>query len=128
MDKNKMTEEIKAVKNDEAELPIPDAWRPVIKNIAHGISEDNFEISGVEPISEETRKQIRDYIKSYGATLVELSDDTWKTSVCIWMGNQWDVLIDLWTKEEGCSDLVLSLNITENEDGYKFNVYMVYVP
>jgi predicted component of viral defense system (DUF524 family) len=123
-----MSEEIKAVKNEDSELPIPNTWRPIIKNIVNGIVEDDFNISGVDPIPEETRNQIRDYIKSYGATLTDLSDETWSTSICIWMGNQWDVLIDLWTKEEGCSDLVLSLNVTEKEDGYRFNVYMVYVP
>ena len=59
---------------------------------------------------------------------MELPEETWDSSVCIWMGVRWDALIDLWTSSEGRSDLVLSLRVSEDGSGFKFDVYMVYVP
>lgn len=85
-------------------------------------------VPGVAPVSEETALQIREYIEEYGARLVALPEATWDTSVCIWMGNHWDALVDLWTEEEGSSDLVLQVRVAEVAGGYVLNVYMVYVP
>ena len=44
------------------------------------------------------------------------------------MDNYWNVLVDLWTEEEGPSDLVLELRVTDHADGDRFDIYMVYVP
>lgn len=85
-------------------------------------------VPGVAPVLEETAAQIERYIKNYGATLIQLPKESWNTSVCIWMGDRWDALIDLWTAEEGSSDLVLQVRISEISDGYVMTVYMVYVP
>lgn len=82
----------------------------------------------VAPISKETAEQIREYIQDYGEELVKLPEKSWDTSICIWMGDSWDVLIDLWTATEGRSDLVLSASVSERGEGYIVNVEMVYVP
>jgi hypothetical protein len=82
----------------------------------------------VQQVSGETAAQIRDYIDAYGADLVTLSEETWKSSVCIWIDPFWDVLVDLWTESEGRSDMVLSTRVREEEQGYVFEIYMVYVP
>jgi hypothetical protein len=120
------------VKDEESELPVPAAWRPTIKAIVKAFVGGDFRVSsgvpGLVPISSETAAQVQQYIESYGVSLAELPDDTWDTSVCIWMGNRWDVLIDLWSEEEGRSDLVLSLQVSESEAVFQFKVYMVYVP
>lgn len=60
--------------------------------------------------------------------LIELPDETWESSICMWMGNHWDVLIDLWTEAEGRSDLVLSAQVTESDNSFVVNVDMIYVP
>jgi hypothetical protein len=44
------------------------------------------------------------------------------------MVGHWEVIVDLWTKEEGQSDLVLSLMVTEAGAGHRFKVHLVYVP
>ena len=85
-------------------------------------------VIGVEPVSPKTAEHIRRYIAGYGATLVELPPDSWKTSVAQWYGTHWDVLVDLWTAEEGRSDLVLAGKIVELESGPRFTINMVYVP
>lgn len=83
---------------------------------------------GVVSVSPEKAEQIEAYIQDYGADLIELPEDAWASSVCIWMGSRWDALIDLWTLSEGRSDLVLSLQVSEAGGGFEYNVYMVYVP
>ena len=60
--------------------------------------------------------------------LVELSDETWKSSVAQWMRTHWEVLVDLRTEGEGRSDLVLDARVYEVEAGYRFKVHAVYVP
>ena len=44
------------------------------------------------------------------------------------MDRYWEVLIDLWTVGEGRSDLVLRAEVSEVENGYLFDLQLVYVP
>jgi hypothetical protein len=121
-----------AIKDEETERPIPSAWRSVIREIVSAFVRQDYRLSagvpGVSSVSAETATQIKDYIQDYGETLIELPDETWNSSVCIWMGERWNALIDLWTLSEGRSDLVLRLDVSEADDGFVFHIYMVYVP
>jgi hypothetical protein len=124
--------EIPVIKDSENEGPIPSAWRPTLKNIVDAFVRHDYiladGVAGVAPVSEETATQIRTYIQEYGAKLVSLPQESWATSVCIWMGDHWDALIDLWTEEEGRSDLVLQVRVSEVGNVPLVTVYMVYVP
>ncbi|MFD3506549.1 hypothetical protein [Nocardia sp. NPDC058666] len=118
---------------DEIQRPVPGVWRPVLHSIAGALARNDFpligEIDSVEPISDDLEAHIRGNIESYGATLVELSDQTWESSCTMWRGDKrWDVLVDLWTAEEGRSDLCLQVDVHETDLGFRFEVYMVYVP
>jgi hypothetical protein len=42
------------------------------------------------------------------------------------LGDHWDALIDLWTEEEGSSDLVLQVHVSEVSGKPFVTVYMVY--
>lgn len=123
---------IPAIKDSGHERPIPSAWRPVLCSIVDAFVRHDYGladgITDVAPVSEETAAHIRQYIGDYGASLVTLPETSWDTSVCIWMGNHWDALVDLWTEEEGRSDLVLRVQVSEADGGYLVEVYMVYVP
>ncbi|MDR6674637.1 hypothetical protein [Xanthomonas sp. 1678] len=121
-----------AIKDGAMERPIPTAWRDTLRGIAdalaagdHGLSKG---LAGVAPVPLETASQIRGYLQAYGATLAALPEATWETSVCIWYGGHWDALIDLWTLEEGRSDLVLQVRVTETDAAFAIQVCMVYVP
>ena len=125
--------EVPIAKDAEGEGPIPSAWRPALAHIVDAFVRHDYRLSdgvpGVAPVSEETAAQIERYIKNYGATLLQLPKESWDTSVCIWMGDRWDALVDLWTaEEEGSSDLVMQVHISEISGGYVMTVYMVYVP
>jgi hypothetical protein len=44
------------------------------------------------------------------------------------MSTHWDVLVDLWTVESGCSDMVLHAHVFEAGKSFRVEVYLVYVP
>ena len=121
------------VKDGDSERSVPGVWRPTIRKIVTAFVGHDYElaqeIAGVDPISSDLADGMRRYIEDYGAQLADLPEDTWESSVCIWMGNRWEALIDLWTVTEGKSDLVLHLFVRDSDDGnYKFSVHLVYVP
>jgi hypothetical protein len=124
--------EIPVTKNSENEGPVPSAWRPILKRIVSAFVLHDYRLEegilGVAPVSENTATQICMYIQEYGAQLVELPQQSWDTSACIWMGDHWDALIDLWTEDEGSSDLVLQVHVSEVGNDYVVTVHMVYVP
>ncbi len=121
-----------AVKDEEGSHPIAGAWRPMLRDVVHCLVQGDYGlakgVAGVEPISAKTEGQIRDYLADYGCTLVDLPPETWQTSVAQWYGPHWEILLDLWTAEEGRSDLVLGGRIVESESGPRFTIHMVYVP
>jgi len=82
----------------------------------------------VNTVSDKTAEQIKEYIEDYGEELIELSNETWNSSVYICNGNYWNILIDLYTKDEGLSDLVLNIEVREVNKEYIFDIKLVYVP
>lgn len=124
--------EIAVFKDAENQGPVPSAWRSILTEIIAAFVRKDYRLSngipGVAPVSDATAEQIQNYIRDYGATLIDLPESTWNTSACIWVGDRWDVLVDLSTQEEGSSDLVLQAQILETSDDYVVHVYMVYVP
>ena len=121
-----------AVKDPDAAHPIAGAWRPMLREVVRRFAEGDYHlaqgVSGVEPVSAVTAEQVRDYLADYGATLVELPDDTWQTSVAQWMETHWDIVADLWTAGEGRSDLVLEGKVVETSTGPRLTIHMVCVP
>lgn len=125
-------DEIKVEKNEEEELPIPHDWRTTFKAIVRAFVMEDYNLStgikNVKSVSENTAKQIKEYIKDYGEQLIELPNETWDTSVYIYYGNYWNVLIDLFTEDEGLSDLVLNAQVREEKGEFIVEVQLVYVP
>jgi hypothetical protein len=79
-----------ALKDPAAEHPIAGAWRPMLCEVVRCFVQGDYGLArgvvGVEPISAATAEQVRSNLAAYGATLVELPDDAWQTSVAQWMG------------------------------------------
>ena len=121
-----------AVKDLDAAHPIPGAWRPIFSRIVSRFAQGDFScsgsVTGVAPIPASTADQIREYVNEYGATLIELPEPAWATSVAQWMGSHWDVLVDLWTLEEGRSDLVLHAQVEQIGGDPRITVQTVCVP
>ncbi len=123
-----------AVKDVTCAHAIASAWRPVLHQVVRAFADGDFSLAtglaGVVPPDAATAAQVRDYLADYGCRLIELPDETWQTSAAQWMGTHWEVLVDLWTAEEGCSDLVLHARVTEVETelGFVLKLGLVYVP
>lgn len=116
-------------KNGDHEVQMPQAWRPTLAAIVDAL------IQGGEPSLPQVTLQsphvwirAQENIRAYGAHLRKLPDESWNSSVCIWYGVFWEVLVDLYTEEEGRSDLVLQVHVYEVGDGYRYEVVLVYVP
>lgn len=116
-------------KDGENEVPVPEVWRLTLTTIVDAL------IQGGEPSLPQVALQSPDVwvnaqenIRAYGAHLRKLPDESWNSSVSIWYGEFWDVLVDLYTEEEGRSDLVLQVHVYEVGDGYRYEVASVYVP
>jgi len=118
-------------KDEDKQQPIPVEWRQKLREIVEAIQEDNFQLRGildVEQLSIEDAAGIAKNISRYGARLTNLPEESWNTSVCQWMRGYWDALIDLYTVEEGASDLALSVQVFESPGGYTFRVQSIHVP
>lgn len=125
-------DQVLAVRDGSAERPIPTAWRGVLQEVVAAFVAGDYGlergVANVEPVSPETALHIRNYLQDYGATLVALPETSWSSSVCIWYGQHWDALVDLWTREEGHSDLVLHVQVTDGSPHFTVKIYLVYVP
>ena len=133
MEPEQAAAQVLVVKDGESERPIPTVWRSTIQEIVRAFVRHDYQLSqgvaDVAPVPAETSERIKSYIQDYGAQLIELPEETWASSICIWMGTRWDLLVDLWSDSEGRSDLVLRLRVFEGaEGGFHFSVYMVHVP
>jgi hypothetical protein len=121
-----------AVKDDENAHPVAGAWRRTLRDIVQAFAEGDFALSRgvrhVRPVNAETAEHLRSCVTGYGATLTPLPEEAWNTSVAQWYGGFWDVLVDLWTAEEGRSDMVLDARIYEVGDHFEIQIHFIYVP
>ena len=123
---------IAPVKDGESERPIPHAWRDALASIVRALACGDYSLSSlpdhfIRPTPQDAVR-IKAAISDYGTTITELPAESWDTSVCIWYDPEWDALIDLWSIEEGRSDLVLHAKIKEKDQGYTYEIHLVYVP
>lgn len=119
-------------KNEEIEQAIPLEWRPTIIEVVENIRrrtlrprnvlgyDVNIDVADIEDIYQN--------VDHYGDTLVSLSEDAWQTSICCWMGGYWHLLVDLFTAEEGLSDLVLFMDVCEHKSSTSFKIRSLHVP
>jgi hypothetical protein len=127
-----MRARIGMAKDVDKQLPVPTVWRETLTAIVESIRTGDFELNagipGVPKLTASAATAIEESIAHYGATLTALPEAAWDTSVCQWMRNYWELVVDLYTEEEGSSDLVLSARVRESGLGYSFEVISVHVP
>ena len=127
-----MSETVPVLKDERNQSLVPSAWRNTLFNIVEALKDRDFGVArnavGLRPISSQDAARIAENIENYGARLTSLPDATWQTSACQWMRGYWDVLVDLYTVEEGASDLALAVRVHEEGSDYVFEVQSVHVP
>ncbi len=119
-------------KDENNQQAVPSAWRSTFVEIVEAFKENDYEltrgIEGVRAVSRERAESIQGNIEAYGAHLVSVPEESWRTSVPMWMLDYWQVMVDLYTSEEGASDLVLHMRVYEGNFGFGYEVMNVYVP
>lgn len=119
-------------KNEEIEQPIPIEWRSVIVEIVEDIRNRDLRSKEAHDFEVKIDKtealHVYQTIDYYGYSLSSLPEEAWHTATCRWMGIYWQILVDLFTEDEGLSDLVLFLNAYEKNDSLVFEICSVHVP
>ncbi|GAA3567678.1 DUF7668 domain-containing protein [Kribbella ginsengisoli] len=127
-----MTEEIPPLKVT-VQTAVPHAWRAtlsaIVDSLLRGDARIGQNLENVDPLAEDRSALCRELIEAYGSpTLIPLPDATWRTSIASWQGNRWDCLIDLWSAEDGSTDLVLDIAVFEDDEtAFRFRPHLVYV-
>ena len=124
-----MPDEILIKKDAEHELPIPAIWRHELKKIADYFVQKNAQLpKTVRSLEHDITKINRGNLDDYPDKIILLSEKTWETSIYLWHEHYWQVLLDLTAEGGESSDLVLHLRVYENDDGFEFEVGLIYVP
>ena len=121
--------------------PVPDRLRPALAEVVDRLVAGDFEglkRDGIDPVPDsDLGLWIREYGRAPGtdepgrATLVSLPDEAWDVAELIaelpGPPRVWTVDVDLWTVEEGRSDLTMQAEVTETPDGLKVVVQDIHV-
>ncbi|OTG97337.1 hypothetical protein B9T24_04245 [Acinetobacter sp. ANC 4654] len=128
-----MTQNIPVPYDSEFQSPIPSIWKDCIIQIVEAFKDKDLArlntLPSVQRIDLAYASKIAENIDAYGAHLMSLAEESWHTSVCIYMENEsWKAIIDLFTVEEGRSDLIIDLFIFKKENQFIFQINNIYVP
>ena len=119
-------------KNTDRELPVPTVWRAALTELA-----DSFVLNGFNSskstflsraIDEDIIKINKSNIENYPDQIGMLIQKSWDTSVYVWTGKDWSVLVDLSTSDGKTSDLVMHTTVREVAGSYKIKAGLIYVP
>ncbi len=113
---------------------MPERWRPVLNSIIDrlvvrdyaGLSRDGFLGFSSDP----SDTSIGHWIEEYPATLVKLPGEAWQYSSHGPLASQpgfWWVTVDLWTAEEGRSDLTMEATVRDDGTTITIQVDNVHV-
>ena len=104
------------LKRDGTEHPIPTELRPVYRRIADALAAHDYRfvqnpIEGVQLADTDTADYISNCVEDYGDPLAGIDEGSWERSCYIDMGDHWEALVDLATRNEPVSDLTLHTRI-----------------
>ena len=111
------------------EQPVPDSWRSALKQIADAFAYGHLPAGdGIRSIDAEIVEINFGNIRAYPDPTGPLRDESWGTSMCVWMQDHWEVLVDLSTVDGQPSDLVLHAKVFELGGGVEIEPGLIYVP
>lgn len=102
-------------------MTVPQHIVPALQEVAHELVRGNFahlEADGRSGRS--TARDLQRVLHEYGCTLVDLPDAAFDIADAIRLETStemWRVDLPLWTREEGRSDLTLSLTVAVSSEG-----------
>src|SRR6185369_8260110 len=110
--------------------PVPVPWRPIFVEIANAMSRPGASDLPrcVAPLSGTALARAKATIKAYGVNAVLVPPESWQSSCAQWMGDRWDVVVDLWAETGEPTDLLLAAQVRSEAYMWKFEMTRVYVP
>ena len=111
--------------------PIPRTLRPALSAVVDRLVAGDYKGLKRDGIDRHEDRDLGPWIREYGralgtdepgrATLVPLPEDAWESAEVVLEDpgppRVWGVVIDLWTAEEGRSDLSMEAEVTETSNG-----------
>lgn len=115
------------------ETTIPEFVRPLIAALVRDLAAGNYgDVERDGRAGHLTAEDLRRLIVDYGETLIPLPDDAFDVGGDAYLleGSdppEWAIDQDLWTKEQGRSDLTLQLDVTFADGEYRLEVTDLHV-
>jgi hypothetical protein len=114
--------------------PVPERWRPALAWVVDrlvagdygGLARDGF----VPHVSGSDDTGIGYWIEQYPATLMSLPEEAWagaERGRCVDDPDWWWVVVELWTVEEGRSDLSMEATVRERDAELQIALQNVHV-
>ena len=120
---------------------VPERLRPALAQVVDRLVAGDFEglkRDGIDPYPDsDLGVWIREYGRTPGsddpgrATLVSLPEETWQYAEVVFEDagppRKWSVVVDLWTAEEGRSDLSMEADVIDGPAGLQVRVHDIHV-
>lgn len=112
--------QVEMLAKDDDEHPVPPELHATFHEVADAFAAGDYllrdhAIQGVREVDPSTARAIAASVSAYGDSLAPLNPSTWGYAVYRWMGDYWQVLVDLTTKGEEVSDLTLHAKLHDTE-------------
>lgn len=105
----------------ELEFTIPKELIPALRDVVHELVVGNFaKLEADGRAGRLTAKDLQQVLSDYGRTLIDLPDEELNVGDAFRLENEenaWGVDLDLWTAEEGRSDLTLRMTVRKADKG-----------
>lgn len=116
----------------EEEYAIPKKLIPALKDVVHELVVGNFaKLEADGRAGRLSAEDLRQVLEDYGRTFVDLPDEAFEVGGgAVPLANEnetWGVDLDLWTKEEGQSDLTLTMTVRDTDKGIVIEIDDLHV-
>lgn len=118
-------------------MGVPEHLRPALAAVVDRLAAGDYQglkRDGIDRSPDDADLSL--WIRSYGpagATIVPLPEEAWASADAIpvipvtGQPGHWGVVVDLWTREEGMSDLSMEATVTESPDGISVVIDGIHV-
>lgn len=114
--------------------PVPVRWRPLLHEVVHRLVMGDYDGLAAEGLVAGSdlpeSPSIGHWIEEYPGTLNDVPAEGWLHSdhwPNDWAPGSWSVVLDLWTVEEGLSDLSLEATVWDDGDTVRVRIDNVHV-
>lgn len=111
-------------------MPVPDKYRPALRDLVHELVSGNYEsLEADGRAGRLSAGMLRDAVADYPATLVDIPDEALKLPdpIPLREGSVVAIDLDLWTAQEGQSDLTLSVEVEDSPGGVLIRIADLHV-